>query len=228
METAGIRKIYIYTLSHPVTSEVKYVGKSVNPSNRYTQHIIDAKNNKSKSYKSNWIRSLLSNNLQPEIHIIDELEDNNWKWLEEYWIAQMRTWGFKLTNMTDGGDGNNNQIATLESRIKRSIILKGRKRPEEIRLKISRSNTGKVVSEATKMKLRKNNLGKVASEKSKELKRKKVYCYADGKLVITFNSVLEASQYFNSSKGQISNAIRRNTKKFRSKYILSYKDIVGQ
>ena len=56
-------KYYIYTLSHPITNEVKYIGKTNNISKRYSAHL----NDKSKSYKNSWIKSLLNEDLLPVI-----------------------------------------------------------------------------------------------------------------------------------------------------------------
>lgn len=228
MEIASIRKVYIYTLSCPITHKVRYVGKTVKPLTRLNQHLIDAKNNKINCHKDNWLRKLIKDNLLPEFHIIDEIESSDWKWLEEYWILQFKVWGFDLTNMTNGGDGNNNQFRSLESKLKTSLTLKGKNRPQETKDKISLAHKGKIISDKTKEKLRQHNLGKIASEESKILKRKIVYCFENSELYKTFLSVEEAAKYFNCGKGEISNAISRDTKKFKGKYRLSYKDIVGQ
>jgi hypothetical protein len=95
--------IKIYTLTDPRTNQVRYVGKTKQLlkfrfNNHYTLY-------NHKYYKACWIKSLRSLNLKPIIEIIDEVEENNWKFWEQYWISQFKTWGFKLTNMTNGGDG---------------------------------------------------------------------------------------------------------------------------
>lgn len=96
---------YIYTLSDPTTNIVKYVGKTINPKMRYRTYIKQAKNGTRNNLVINWVKSLLKNNLEPKLEIIDEI-DGSWEWLEQYWISQFKTWGFKLKNMTDGGDSN--------------------------------------------------------------------------------------------------------------------------
>lgn len=220
-------KIYIYTLSDPDSLQVRYVGKSKKPNNRYSQHLIDAKNNKYKCYKDNWIRSLLKTNKKPIIDIIDELESNDWEWLEQYWISQFKAWGFKLTNMTDGGDGNNNQIFSPESLIKRSLKLKGIKRPNEVIEKIKKSNTGKKLSQETKNKLRNTNLGKIQSLETRLKKSKPIIMYnLNGEEINRFSSLSLASSFLKCRKSNISNSIIRKSKykKYKFKYI--NKDIV--
>jgi len=94
---------YIYILIDPVTDAVRYVGKSVNPDQRYRKHISEAKKLKANNHKINWVKSLLSQNLKPKMVVIDST-DSDWIWLEEYWISQFITWGFKLVNGTNGGE----------------------------------------------------------------------------------------------------------------------------
>jgi predicted GIY-YIG superfamily endonuclease len=93
---------YIYTLSHPITGEVKYVGKTVNPKQRKHNHSNTARDKG--TYKRNWINLLKSQKLRPKFEVIDEVT-NDWKFWEKYWISQFKVWGFTLCNYTLGGDG---------------------------------------------------------------------------------------------------------------------------
>lgn len=95
--------IYIYTLSHPITKEVRYVGKTNNIKNRKNSHFNRKNCEKKQTPKDCWILSLLNKNLCPILEVIDETE-GQWEWLEQYWISQFKCWGFKLLNLTEGGD----------------------------------------------------------------------------------------------------------------------------
>ena len=106
---------YIYTLSHPITNEIKYIGKTINLKQRLSAHISDAKINKKNNMVSNWIKSLLNNNLKPKMEIIDETPHNNWGELEQYWISQFKSWGFNLKNITLGGEGAYGRIWSQSS-----------------------------------------------------------------------------------------------------------------
>lgn len=64
-------KYYIYTLNCPETNEVRYVGKSTNPSKRFSNHLCDT----SKSHKASWIKSLINNNKLPILNIIEEFDN---------------------------------------------------------------------------------------------------------------------------------------------------------
>lgn len=90
---------YIYILSDPETLEPRYVGKTTNIKIRFRRHIKDM--NKKNTYLYTWVRTLKDN---PIIEVIDEVE-NNWQFWKQFWISQLKTWGFKLTNLTIGGDG---------------------------------------------------------------------------------------------------------------------------
>ena len=92
----------IYTLTDPITNEIRYVGKANNVSKRYYKHCRLTDKNTHKNY---WINKLLKKNLKPIVDIIDVVPINEWVFWETYWISQIRAWGFDLTNSTDGGDG---------------------------------------------------------------------------------------------------------------------------
>ncbi len=197
-------KYKIYTLNDPDTKEVKYVGKtSQSLKRRLAQHIRETY--KVRNYRTNWIKQILFKGKLPEIELLDETNDN-WQELEIYWIAQIKYWGFKLTNMTNGGDGNNNQVFTKETLLKKSLALKGRKRPKEVREKISKAHKGKKLSEKTKQKLRLINLGKTYSEESKRKKYKSVLLVdTNGLILEEFESLKAAAEKYNCRKGSISN-----------------------
>lgn len=100
---------YIYTLSDPITNQIKYVGKTNNLKRRLANHISNGRINKKNNLLTNWVKSLLNRNLKPKIEIIDETVEN-WGDLEQYWISQLKTWGFTLKNITLGGEGTYGRI----------------------------------------------------------------------------------------------------------------------
>lgn len=145
--------VRIYTLSDPRDPDnIRYVGKTTSELKRrlsghisYTRRAFE--NKTTRSYVNNWIWSLLKEEITPLITELDSKEyaddSKDWVILEQYWISQIKTWGFKITNLTDGGDGNQNQIFSKESIEKRAEKIRGIPRPTEVREKISESNKGK-------------------------------------------------------------------------------------
>jgi hypothetical protein len=98
---------YIYALSTKENpSNFRYVGKTNNLSNRLQRHIMPCYL-KDTTPKINWIKSKLKNNHSIIITVLDEVPLDEWKFWEEFWITQMKAWGFNLLNMTNGGDGYN-------------------------------------------------------------------------------------------------------------------------
>ena len=122
---------YIYTLEHPLTNQVRYVGKTTNIKRRYKQHLYD----KRSTYKGCWVKSLRSEGLKPIIKVIEECTEANWQEREKYWITQFND----LTNHLEGG--NTNYVRTTK---------------EETRQKLSLAHKGKLKSETHKDNIRKS------------------------------------------------------------------------
>jgi len=124
-----MEKNFIYTLSHPITEEVRYIGKTNNIQKRLRSHLSNHQL-LDKTKKNNWIISLLRDNLIPKIEVLDETTDNNINELEIFYISLFKSWGFRLLNMTDGGDGNCNIKGikkSQESKIKNLVNSPHRK-----------------------------------------------------------------------------------------------------
>ena len=200
---------YIYTLDDPITHIPKYVGKThQNPKRRFSQHISSELHNKSK--KATWIKSLKNKGLKPILTILDQTEDSDWEWLERYWISQLKSWGFQLKNLTEGGDGNKGQTFSKESIEKRRQKLIGRIVSQEVRDKISKAHLGKKLSNVTKEKLRNCNLGKIYTEKTKS-KKYKILLQIDenNNLIKEHKSMKAGYEYINCPKGTMSTAIHQ-------------------
>jgi hypothetical protein len=113
---------YIYSLSCPFTNDIRYIGKSNNPKNRFNRHIKNAKDGKT-FHCPTWIRSILKLNNIPILNIIEKCAIENWKEKETYWISFYLNKGYDLTNCKNGGDGIG--ILKEETRQKMSIAKIG-------------------------------------------------------------------------------------------------------
>lgn len=117
-------KTYIYTLSHPQTGEIRYVGKTTNLKRRTYQHFnIKVCKKLGNRHLGNWLLSILNNNLKPKLEVLEECTDN-WIKCEQYWIEQFKHWGFDLLNITKGGEGFGHKHSE-ESKRKMSLAQKG-------------------------------------------------------------------------------------------------------
>ena len=145
-----MKTVYFYVLRCPITNEVKYVGRSVNPSGRYRQHIHSGKREGVKDRKAAWIKGLLNKNLKPILEIIDKLENykdiEEVKRKEEFLILEFK----KIYDLKNDRDiVENGYNFSDESREKMSKAQRGntnrrgKKASKETKKKISISRKGK-------------------------------------------------------------------------------------
>lgn len=97
------KECIIYSLEYP-EGNVRYIGKTtMDLKVRFRGHLVGR--NSAKTHKNNWIKKLFKEGVKPIVHQIDVVPEEEWRFWERFWISQMKTWGFKLTNTTEGGDG---------------------------------------------------------------------------------------------------------------------------
>lgn len=189
---------YIYALKDPFSNVIKYVGKSDNPEIRLNEHIRKCKY--TDSYKNNWIKGLLLNNTKPILEIVDTIDNINWGESEKKWIKFFKEKGFKLTNLTKGGEGGN---FGKEINKKISEKLKGRVFSEKtLKLMSDSAKKRKISDEGRKLlsdsrKGQKNSMfGKSQSKHCIESKFKPVFQYSlDGVFIKEWGSLKEVSEY---------------------------------
>ncbi len=91
---------YIYGLVDPRNRQICYVGQSNDPERRFHQHISTIE----ETPKGVWIQELRTINALPEFILIDECEDGEAYYLENWWILVGRRQGWPLTNGTNPGE----------------------------------------------------------------------------------------------------------------------------
>lgn len=147
------RSVSIYTLTESDTGRIRYVGITTKPLQiRRGQHLKEARSGKQRR-KDKWLRAVLARGAEPLIEQIDEADEDSWAVAETSWIIYLRDYvGLDLVNGTDGGQGVVNPSA--EERARRAEVsrrtftgrpspLRGRTMPEEQRVKIKQSMSGK-------------------------------------------------------------------------------------
>jgi hypothetical protein len=93
---------------------IRYVGKTKHPlEKRLSGHLVDARNG-NKTYKCNWIRSMLLRGQIPRITLLEEVDGDGCK-DEIAWIKFFRDGGVDLVNGTDGGEGGTGHKCSAES-----------------------------------------------------------------------------------------------------------------
>jgi group I intron endonuclease len=227
VEIFNIMKVTIYTLSNPLNNEVKYVGKTTQSlEKRLNGHL----HKKGKSYVTSWIKSLKNKNLKPIIEEIDIVDNDNWSFWEQYYINLFKTWGFKLTNLSCGGESGKNGVKMTEkqkqhlSQInigKSKITLKGRLQLSKARKEyfIQKRKNKEFKYQQDKPVKEKYLFTKQHCEKiSKSLKGKKnpdysrkckvVYQYdKDNNFIKEWKSVKEAAFFYNINPSSLRHCI---------------------
>lgn len=159
---------WIYSLSHPVTNEVRYIGQTCRSiESRLYEHIREGKKGGSWGAVTHWVKKLLDQGLVP---IAREIEcvpaGGNWQEAESRWIAHYRSLlGKRLLNLSLGGDGNRGYRYTNEQREKLSKLAKsqGRKPP---------GNKGRVFDEKARANMSAAHVGKPGTPWTAEHKAK--------------------------------------------------------
>lgn len=166
-------KVFIYGLFDPKNNELRYVGKAINLANRLKSHIDFAKDDIS-CPKSDWIKELLAQNLEPIISVLEETTEEGWAEAEIRWIADCRAKGLNLFNVADGGPNPPDWMGRKQSSYHVRKRVEARKandsygHSEETKQKISQKKKGtklgfdnpfygKHHTQETKEKIKKNN-----------------------------------------------------------------------
>jgi hypothetical protein len=128
-----------------------------------------------------------------------------------------KTWGFKLVNLTLGGDGVSGLVQSEESNKKRSLALLGRHRPQEVKDKISKSSIGKILSEETKNKVRESII-KLQGRAIKQYSLK-------GEFIKEWQCIKDAAVFYNTDSSNIMNCCKKKRNRTTAVgYIWRYSD----
>jgi hypothetical protein len=106
-------------------------------------HIYKSRSGGELNYKAMWIKSQIEKGTLPTITAIETGYGPGWEACEQKWIAYYRSINARLTNLTDGGEGAQGMICSLETRLKISIAGKGAVRSQEFKEAVSRSLKGR-------------------------------------------------------------------------------------
>lgn len=213
-------KVYLYTLEHPITGEVRYAGKTINPIyKRLKGHLKGIKFNKSHSV--NWIKSLLEQNLKPIIKLYDIVDESVWEDEERLMIAQLKEWGFNLTNQQLGGDSKHTLKITQEHK---NNISKGLLSSERYKEGIKNRNCNGNKNGFFGKKFTQKSIDKISLTKSKG----QVAIYdKDDQIIDIFTSATKASKFLKIHKQTILKRIRKQQKLQlgTDKYVAKYENV---
>lgn len=99
--------VTIYALIDPRDQTPFYVGATTaRPCERLGSHVTDARHHRLRSGKCDLIRGILAYGARPEMMALEVVAQSGWVEAEQFWIANLRFLGAKLTNKSMGGAGN--------------------------------------------------------------------------------------------------------------------------
>lgn len=219
-------KTHIYALADPRDGSVRYIGKADNVRQRFNLHVSALKH---KSKKINWIKSLKSVGLVPNVFVVDEVLKCEWPFWEMHYISLFKSFGFSLTNGTDGGDSG--------------PMLKGRKKSAETKekMKVVASNRHRSIYEKmmetkrikrlslprrqpiTKEEIRKKLVLSHANQKNENLRVPVIQMSLSGEEIKEWESISEAARFLVGSNSCIVACLKGKNKTsygYRWKYKL--------
>ncbi len=126
-----MNKFLIYALADPETKEVRYIGRSSSGLKRPKSHWQDPALRVRRDYCHNWVRSILSMGMTPEVLVLHDWDITDNTALNEAeiaFIAHFRSRGARLTNLTAGGEGASGCVRSAEMRARLSRVRTGVKR----------------------------------------------------------------------------------------------------
>ena len=197
------KKNLVYKLIFP--NGKVYIGQTIQLlKDRLYRHCYNAFNKKNKDFysiKYNAIRKYMTFKVEV-LYQGDELNINEINYIKEY-NSINKNFGYNL----DSG-GNLNKTHSEETKRKISESHKGKKLSEEHKRKIGEAQKGKIVSEETKLKTRGVNNPNAKSIIVTEIKTG---------IETKFNSIEDASRFYEIRRTSISNTLCGRSKTFKNK-----------
>lgn len=164
--------IRIYLLTE-ADGTIRYVGKTEQSlENRLKGHYSEIKENYER-WKIRWFKKQLEEGNQPQIISLARVPFKEWEYWERYFIRFYKALGYRLTNLTNGGDyGGSIGPRSPQFRKKRSKCQKEWVKTKEfysVMANLGIQNRGKVRSEKTRRFIRMGRTGVRHTEETRQL-----------------------------------------------------------
>ncbi len=109
-------RLFVYGLVDPRSLEVRYIGKTVHGLKRPREHYSEL--NYNNNYKSGWVKQLRKAGLRYNIVVLEFCKRETLNDQEIWWISYGKLSGWRLTNLTKGGDGALGRPTSKETKAK--------------------------------------------------------------------------------------------------------------
>ena len=161
-------RFFVYQILNTSNGKV-YIGQTIDPKRRWHHHkYYNKKTNQHFTYafKKYGVESFQFYIIQ-ELYSKQEMDDAEIYWIK-YYNSKNDNFGY---NITEGGSKALGFKHSEETKLKLSLINKGKTASEETRKKLSEAGKGRISSKETREKLSKSNTGKKRSQETcKKLK----------------------------------------------------------
>ncbi len=101
--------VTIYALCEPDTGEVRYIGRSANPTRRLHAHVSQARQVTHRAPSAQWVRGLLAVGVGPSLRVLEIVNVDDAIMAEERAIARHRSMRCELVNAVTDGRGRLSQ-----------------------------------------------------------------------------------------------------------------------
>ena len=147
-------QVYVYALRDPDTGNVRYVGKTIDPRDRYQSYMSPSvQENENHLPVIRWVKKLREREHYPVMYLIECVAEAVWEERERHWISFYRAKGLDLLNIQAGGGGQSGFIRPQEVKDKISATLQGHPVAPETRQQLSEALTGRTAAPSTVAKV---------------------------------------------------------------------------
>lgn len=121
------RPVVVYGLFDPRDGSIFYVGVTTKRlCNRLASHVNDSRHLKMVGDRYERIRSIELAGMRTEIAELETVSSIDWPEAEQFWIENMRSLGFVLTNKSIGGPGALGTRQSAATKLARQVAAIGR------------------------------------------------------------------------------------------------------
>lgn len=160
----------VYLLWDPRNGDIRYIGKTCSPKKRFEQHRYAYHSGR---YCRNWELLLRKEGLSCEVSIVEEeVSAIDAAERERWWIAYGRSCGWRLTNLTSGGEGMSGNVPSEETREKLRQLRLGKEISAQQKEKLRQAQCKVWQSSGYREKAIRAHLGSRASAETREIMSK--------------------------------------------------------
>jgi len=119
--------MFIYGLKDPISNKIRYVGRTNDLDRRFKEHLrVDRT---ASCHKKNWIASLITNGLKPELVVLKVVKDGeDPEYLEDLYLSMFKD----LTNTPWRGGSTGSKAGSERLELRKPVIARSVKTGEEL------------------------------------------------------------------------------------------------